>query len=132
MAPVSFRFEHERRCGRRVSGEADLAIINPSAALTLAYRGTGTYATPQPIRPIAVIPSFDRYVFALKRNTRLTSLEAIGTQQYPLRIGVRGQPDHYLHVMLDHIVAAAGFTLDDVRRWVGSLVAAGSSPVAPR
>lgn len=111
-----------------VAGEAALAIINPSAALTLAYRGTGAYATPQPIRPIAVIPSLDRYVLAVKRNTWLTSLEAIGELQYPLRIGVRGQPDHYLHVMLDHILAAAGFTLDDVRRWGGSVLAAGFSP----
>jgi TRAP-type uncharacterized transport system substrate-binding protein len=114
-----------------VAGEAALAIINPSAALTLAYRGTGTYATPQPVRPIAVIPSFDRYIFAVRNDTALTCLEDIAAKRYPLRIGVRGQADHYLHVMLDHVLAAAGFTLADLREWGGSVFAAGSSPPRP-
>jgi NMT1 family protein len=111
-----------------VAGEAQLAVINPSAALTLAYRGTGTYPAPQPVRPIAVVPSFDRYVFAVKHETLLARFEEIGERRYPLRISVRGQADHYLHVMLDHIVHAAGFTLDDVRSWGGSVSAAGFSP----
>lgn len=111
-----------------VAGEADLAIVNPSAALTLAYRGIGAYTTPQPVLPIAVIPSFDQYVFAVRSETGLASLEDIGTKHYPLRIAVRGQADHYLHLMLDHIVAAAGFSLDDVRKWGGSITAAGNMP----
>ena len=111
-----------------VAGEAQLAVVNPSAALTLAYRGTGTYRVPQAIRPIAVVPSFDRYVFAVRRETLLTRFEEIGERRYPLRIGVRGQADHYLHVMLDHIVHAAGFTLDDIRGWGGTVSAEGFSP----
>jgi TRAP-type uncharacterized transport system substrate-binding protein len=114
-----------------VAGDAALGIINPSAALTLAYRGTGYYETPQPIRPIAVIPSFDHYVFAVKRDTGLTRLEDIAVQRYPLRIGVRGQAEHYLHTMLDHVVRAAGFTLNDVRAWGGAVRPAGVSTPRP-
>lgn len=114
-----------------VAGDAVLGIINPSAALTLAHRGTGHYPAPQPVLPIAVIPSFDRYVFAVKRDTGLTCLEDIAVRRCPLRIGVRGQSEHYLHTMLDHVAHAAGFTLDDVRAWGGSVRPAGISPPRP-
>lgn len=114
-----------------VQRETALAIVNPSAALTLAYRGTGAYCEPQPVRAIAVIPSHDQYVFAVKAETGLTCLEDIATRRYPLRVGVRGQAGHYLHVMLDHVVAAAGFSLADVRAWGGEIHSAELSPPRP-
>ena len=49
-----------------VKREADVAIVNPTTPLALAVRGKGPYATPQPVRAIAVIPSQDQYVFAGK------------------------------------------------------------------
>jgi TRAP-type uncharacterized transport system substrate-binding protein len=112
-----------------VNGEAALAMINPAAALTLAYRGTGPYASPQPVRTLAVIPSADQYVFAVKRSTGLTAFEEIGARRVPLRIATRGQRDHCLHVMLDHIAAAAGFSLDDLRAWGGETRPNGPLPM---
>jgi len=112
-----------------VRGEAALAMINPAASLTLAYRGTGPYATPQPVRAIAVIPSADQYVFAVKRETGLTTFEEIGTRRAPLRIATRGQRDHCLHVMLEHIAEAAGFSLDAFRGWGGETRPNGPLPM---
>jgi TRAP-type uncharacterized transport system substrate-binding protein len=112
-----------------VRGEAALAMINPAASLTLAYRGTGPYDTPQPVRTIAVIPSADQYVFAVKRETGLTAFEQIGTRRAPLRIATRGQRDHCLHIMLEHIAAAAGFTLDEFRAWGGETRPNGPLPL---
>ena len=111
-----------------VARRADLAIINPSAALTLAYRGTGQYAAPQPVRALAVIPSLDQYVFAVKSSTGLTTFEDIATRRAPLRIALRGQRDHCLHAMLDHIAAAAGFTLADLAAWGGEARREGPLP----
>src|SRR5580658_8369877 len=37
--------------------EVSLAIVNPSAALTLAYLGKGPFETALPLRTIGVIPS---------------------------------------------------------------------------
>ena len=111
-----------------VARRADLAIINPSAALTLAYRGTGQYAAPQPVRALAVIPSLDQYVFAVKSSTGLTTFEDIATRRAPLRIALRGQRDHCLHAMLDHIAAAAGFTLADLAAWGGEARREGQLP----
>ena len=114
-----------------VQRETALAIVNPSAALTLAYRGTGSSALPQPVRVLTVIPSHDQYVFAVKAPIGLRTLEEIAARRLPLRIGLRGQRDHYLHVMLDHVLAAAGFGLADVRAWGGSVRYADLAPPRP-
>jgi hypothetical protein len=110
-------------------GRQDLAIANPSAALTLACRGTGPFGRPLPLRSIAVIPSADQYVFAVSDRTGLSRFEEIGARRAPLRILLRGVPDHFLHVMLDDIAAAAGFSVRDIEAWGGSLRKAGPHPL---
>jgi TRAP-type uncharacterized transport system substrate-binding protein len=110
-------------------GRLDLAIANPSAALTLAYLGQGAFSRPLPLRSIAVIPSTDRYVFAVRRETGLTCFEDIGAKRVPLRILLRGVPDHFLHVMLDDICAAAGFEAKDIEGWGGALRKEGPHPL---
>jgi len=111
-----------------VKRQADLAIVNPSTLLTLAYRGLGPYATPQPVRLIAVVPSLDQFVFAVSGNTGLQTFEDIARKKYPLRISVRGIPDHGVNIMLNDIAAAAGFTMADLRSWGGDLREEGAMP----
>ena len=108
--------------------EAALAIVNPSATLTLAYRGTGPFEEPQPVRTIAVIPSRDEYVLAVNPATGLRSFDEIATRRPRLRVGVREQPDHSLHFMLDDIMRASGFARDDVVAWGGEFRFAGGVP----
>src|SRR5262245_15417081 len=48
------------------SREVDLAIINPAAVLAVAVRGKGFFKQPMPVRAIAVIPSWDQFVFAVR------------------------------------------------------------------
>jgi TRAP-type uncharacterized transport system substrate-binding protein len=110
-------------------GRLDMAIANPSAALTLAYRGKGPFSRPLPLRTIAVIPSADQYVFAVKNKTGLKRFEDIGAKRAPLRILLRGVPDHFLHVMLDDICEAAGFAAKDIEAWGGVLRKAGPHPL---
>ena len=104
-----------------VKGEAALAIINPAAVLALAFKGTGMFKRPQPVRVITVIPSYDNYVFAVKSDTALASFEEIAARRLPLRLSLRGHRDHSLHLMLDDIAAAAGFSLDDIKAWGGEI-----------
>jgi len=102
-------------------GEADLAIINPSAPLTVAYRGNPPYKEPQPLRIITVIPSYDQFMFAVKVDTELSCLEEVGEKRVPLKLSLRGQPDHSIHFVLDHVLQAVGFSLDDLRSWGGEV-----------
>ena len=110
--------------------EVALAIVNPSATLTLAYRGTGPFATPLPLRTIGVIPSRDQYVFAVHPRTGLRSFTDIATSRQALRIGVRGDREHSLHFMLDDIMRASGFTRDDILAWGGEFRYEGLVPEA--
>lgn len=110
--------------------EVALAIVNPSATLTLAYRGTGPFAAPQPVRTVAVIPSRDEYVFAVNPATGLHTFDDIAAAKPRLRIGVRDQPDHSLHFMLDDIMRASGFSRADVAAWGGEFRFAGGVPDA--
>ena len=108
--------------------EVTLAIVNPSASLTLAYRGTGPFEAPLPLRTIAVIPSRDQYVFAVNPRTGLRTFEDIALKRPALRIGVRGDRAHSLHFILDDIMRAGGFTREDITAWGGEFHYEGSAP----
>jgi NMT1-like family len=110
-----------------VSGESAVGIINPSGALTVAYRGSRGLAA-APVRTVAVIPSYDQYVFAVHPRTGLSRLEEIAEQRMPLHISLRGQRDHCLHAMLDDILHAAGFSLADLQSWGGTISYEGLAP----
>ena len=109
-------------------GEVALAIVNPSATLTLAYRGTGPFSEPLPVSTIAVIPSRDEYVFAVSSKTGLRTFDEIAAAKPRLRIGVRDQRDHSLHFMLDDIMRVSGFSRDDVAAWGGEFRFTGGVP----
>ena len=99
--------------------EADVAIANPCSALMLAHRGHAPFSKPLPVRTIAVIPSLDQMVFAVKSDTGIRTFEEIAAKKVPLRVGLRGDPRHGLNTIMDHITAAAGFTFDDLKSWGG-------------
>jgi hypothetical protein len=114
---------------RVVGGELDMAFLNPSAALAVAHRGTGSaFKTPQPVRAITVLPSRDQCLFAVRSETGFTHVEDIGRARYPLKLSLRGLDQHWLHFMLDDIFAAAGFSLADIVSWGGEIRKEGHIP----
>jgi uncharacterized protein len=110
------------------SREVDLAMINPAAVLSVAVRGKGIFKQPMPVRAIAVIPSWDQFVFAVRPETGLSCLEDIARRKPKLRVLMRAAPDHTLHHMFDDIAAAAGFSRNDITRWGGEVRKVGSVP----
>jgi hypothetical protein len=113
-----------------VRSEATLAMVNPSAILTLAYKGSHPFIAPLPLRTIGVIPSLDQFLFAVRPEFGIKTLEEIGRRKLPLRIAMRGQDDHSIHTMFAHIVAAAGFSVDDLGSWGGKIHKLGGVPRA--
>ena len=111
-----------------VRGEADLAITNPAASLSLAYRGTGLFKTPQPVRAIAVIPSYDLCLFGVRGDLGVAHVEEIAERKLPLRLSLRGERDHWLQPMLDDILSVCGCSLADIERWGGHVVYGGTLP----
>jgi hypothetical protein len=110
------------------SREVDLAIINPAAVLSVAMRGKGIFKQPMPVRAIAVIPSWDQVVFAVRPETGLLFLEDIARRKPKLRILMRAAGDHTLHHMFDDVAAASGFSRGDIGRWGGEVRKAGTVP----
>ena len=97
-------------------GDLDMAFVNPSGMLTQAYRGTGLYSEPLPVRVIASYPSYDRFVAAVHPRLGVTSLAAIAEQKLALRVSVREDATHSTRVLLDQLLPMYGFTLDDFVR----------------
>ena len=102
-------------------GEVQVAIINPAAPLALALGGKGPFREPIALRAIAVIPSPDQLAFAVTKRTGLNSLREVGERRLPLRVSIRGQMDHSLHLVVKEVLSAAGFSLDDIVSWGGQV-----------
>lgn len=103
------------------AGNVQFAIINPSMMLKLAVLGSAPFQAPVPLRVIAVLPSLDHMVFAVKRETGLATFSDIRERKFPLRVSLRRQPDHSLHAIIDHVMKAAGLSLEDIVSWGGNV-----------
>ena len=107
-------------------GALSLAWINPSVAATMAFKGKGLFSTRQPIRTVAVFPSYDVMGFAVHDSTGITSLEQIRKERIPLRVStgtiskewVKYSPTMFT---VTAVMKAAGFTFADLRRWGGKI-----------
>jgi TRAP-type uncharacterized transport system substrate-binding protein len=102
-------------------GEIQVGMINPSAVLTMAHRGTGPFAETVPVRVISVLPSFDQLVFSVTEQTGLQSLEEVAARRYPLRVSIRGPRENSVPLVVETVLAAHGFSLDDIVSWGGSV-----------
>lgn len=102
-------------------GKVQFAIINPGMILKLAALGSAPFKEAMALRIIAVLPSVDQMVFAVKQETGLRSITDIGDRKFPLKVSLRAQSDHSLQVIAKHVCAAAGFTLDDIVSWGGQV-----------
>src|SRR6266567_3156716 len=76
------------------AGKVQFAIINPSMILKLAVLGSAPFREAIALRAIAVLPSSDQMVFAVARETGLTSFRDIRERRFPLKVSLRGQRDH--------------------------------------
>lgn len=114
-----------------VSGEADIAICNPGGVLGMALKGRGPYKTPLPLRAIMVMPQFDQLGFAVHPKTGLKTLGDLKRLRYPLRVSLRGQPDHSVHLICNQVLSAFGMSLADIVGWGGKVVYTEGMPNGP-
>lgn len=109
-----------------VEKKISLAWINPSVAATLAFKGKGPFSRPQPIRTIAVFPSYDIVGFAVRASTEISSLAEIKRKKIPLRLSTgqiskRALTYHPTMFTVTSVMKAAGFTLADIKKWRGKI-----------
>ncbi|HUK59630.1 MAG TPA: TAXI family TRAP transporter solute-binding subunit [Stellaceae bacterium] len=109
-----------------VGKELSLLWVNPNATLAQAYKGCPPFSAKLPVRAIAVFPSWDAVVIAVHESTGITSIEQIRERRYPLRVTTRETitppyDEDATMFAVTTILAAAGFSLDDIRAWGGSI-----------
>lgn len=107
-------------------GKFSLAWVNPSVQLTMAYRGKGPFPKRLPVRTIAVFPSYDVMGFAVHESTGITSISQIKKERFPLKVSIRrmdkaAQKEDSTMFTVVEVLRAAGFTLEDIRRWGGEI-----------
>ncbi|HZT05745.1 MAG TPA: TAXI family TRAP transporter solute-binding subunit [Chloroflexota bacterium] len=98
-------------------GEIEMAFVNPSGLLTQAYRGTGVFSEPLPVRVVASYPSWDRCVFLVHPRTGITALGQIAERKPALRISIREEKAHSTRVLTDQLLALYGISLKDLESW---------------
>lgn len=103
------------------SGRAQCAICNPGGVLAMALRGAGPFKEPVPVRAITVFPQFDQMGLAVTAQSGITSLADIRDRKFPLKVSLRGQRDHSVHLVVDQIFRVMGFSLDDITAWGGQV-----------
>ncbi len=106
--------------------ELSLLWINPNAPLALACKGRAPFDGPQPLRTIAVFPSWDAVVIAVHESTGITALDQIAERRVPLSIST-GTPtappfdEDPTMFSVNALMGAARFSFDDIRAWGGSV-----------
>lgn len=125
--PLSFAADSFAELKGVADGKYTLAWVNPTAAATLAYRGTGPFKRKLPLRVIATFPSYDVMGFAVHKSTGITSFAQIAKERFPLRLStnvtskemIAASPTMFTVIA---VMNAAGYTLADLKKWGGKIV----------
>jgi uncharacterized protein len=103
----------------------DFGFGNPVGLSAMAYRGCGFYEKKIPLRAIGVFPTWDRLIFAVRKDTGIGSLEEIKKQKYPLRISTRrrGKLQTTIYA-IEEVLKAYGMSLREIEKWGGKVMEA--------
>ena len=100
----------------------DIGFVNPSAIVTMAFRGKGFYKEKLPLRALASFPSWDKIAFAVSRDLKLKSLADLRERKIPLRISTRSSGvNNTTHYTISKILEMYGVSLANIKRWGGSI-----------
>ena len=123
---LAFGFNGDSMGGMRAPLEVgkrrvDVAFVNPSPVVTMAYRGRGYYNKKMPLRALAAFPSWDRIAFAVSRELGINSLWDIARRKIPLRIATRSSGvENTTHYTVSKILSFYGLSLAKIKKWGGS------------
>ena len=100
----------------------DVAFINPSAIVTMAYRGKGFYKERLPLRALASFPSWDKMAFAVSKELKLKSLFEIRQRKLPLRVSTRPSGiDNTTHYSVTQILSLYRLSFAKIKQWGGTV-----------
>ena len=100
----------------------DIAYVNPSAMVTMAYRGKGYYKQKMALRVLGSFPSWDRIAMVVSRDLGVKSLHDIVRRKIPLRVSTRfSGVDNATYYTISTILSFYGFSFEKIKRWGGQV-----------
>jgi TRAP-type uncharacterized transport system substrate-binding protein len=104
---------------------------NPVGLAAMAYLGRGFYKKRISLRAIGVFPTWDRLIFAVRKDTGIQSLEDVKRQRYPLRISTRrrGKLQTTIYA-IEEVLKAYGMSYRQIEKWGGKIMEA-ANPSGP-
>jgi uncharacterized protein len=109
----------------------DIAYINPSALVAMAYQGKGYYKQKLPLRVLAAFPSWDRIAIVVSRHLGLKSLHDVARRKIPLRVSTRlSGVNNGTYYTISTVLGLYGLSFEKIKRW-GGKVQECARPFAP-
>jgi uncharacterized protein len=100
----------------------DIAYINPSAIVAMAFRGKGYYKQKMELRVLACFPSWDRIAMVVSKDLGIKSLHDIARRKIPLRVSTRlSGVNNSTYYTISTILALYGLSFDKIQRWGGNI-----------
>lgn len=100
----------------------DIGFVNPSAIVTMAFRGKGFYQEKLPLRALASFPSWDKIAFAVSSDLKLKSLADVRERKIPLKVSTRSSGvNNTTHYTISKILEMHGISLANIKRWGGTV-----------
>lgn len=107
--------------------KAAFGFANPAGLARMAMLGVGPYKRKLALRAIGVFPSWDRLVFAVRKDSGIRSLDEIKEKKLPLVVSTRsGTRFHTTLYVIDQVLRAYGFSFADIEKWGGKILRANS------
>ena len=104
-------------------GDWDFGFANPAGLARMAAAGVGPYKKKLPLRAVGVFPSWDRLVFAVRKDSGISSLDEIARKKIPLTVSTRaGTKEHATLYVINELLKAHGMSLADIEKWGGKLL----------
>lgn len=100
----------------------DIAYVNPSAMVTMAYRGKGYYKQKLALRVLGSFPSWDRIAIVVSKDLGLKSLHDIGRRKIPLQVSTRfSGVNNATYYTISTILSLYGLSFEKIKRWGGQV-----------
>jgi uncharacterized protein len=109
----------------------DIAYVNPSALVAMAYRGKGYYKRKMELRVLGCFPSWDRIALVVAKDLRVKSLHDVAQRKIPLRVSTRlSGVNNGTYYTISTILGLYGLSFEKIKRWGGDVQECGR-PFAP-
>ncbi len=98
----------------------DIAYVNPSAMVAMAYRGKGYYKQKMELRVLGCFPSWDRIALVVSKQLGVKSIADIVRRKIPLHVSTRlSGVDNGTYFTIATILGFYGFSFEQIKKWGG-------------